>query len=313
MKAMLLAAGRGTGLRPLTDAMPKPMVPVLDRPLMAHVVDLCRRQGFGELIANLHYLPDAIRGHFGDALEYRYEEALLGTAGGVRNARDFFGDEPIVVISGGVLTDVDLTKLVERHRSTGGVATLTVKQVDDAREHGFVLHGADGRVSAFQENPHPDEALSNLRNCGIYCFDRAIFDYFPDSEFVDWANDVFPILLENDVPFYVHEIDGYWNDVGSPAALRAGTFDALTGAVQIEVPESAPLPGDADVDGDVWIGQDCRLGSRVSLIGPVVIGQRATIGDRVALRDSIVLSGTDVADDQVVIGAIYGGPSKQER
>src|SRR5256714_1406515 len=120
MKAMVLAAGLGTRLRPLTFEIPKPMVPVLDRPVMAHIVDLCRRQGFDELVANLHYFPDTIRDYFGDRLEDRYEEELLGTAGGVRNVRDFFGDEPVVGISGDALTDIDLNKLVERHRRAGG-------------------------------------------------------------------------------------------------------------------------------------------------------------------------------------------------
>src|SRR5256714_12458769 len=147
MKAMVLAAGLGTRLRPLTFEIPKPMVPVLDRPVMAHIVDLCRRQGFDELIANLHYFPDTIREYFGDGLEYRYEEELLGTAGGVRNVRDFFGDDPVVVISGDALTDTDLTKLVERHQSTGGIATLTVKKVDDTPGNGVARHSGDGRSS----------------------------------------------------------------------------------------------------------------------------------------------------------------------
>jgi mannose-1-phosphate guanylyltransferase len=306
MKAMVLAAGLGTGLRPLSYEIPKPMVPVLGRPLMAHTVELCRRQGFDELIANLHYLAETINGYFGNSLEFRYEEELLGTAGGVRNARDFFGDDPIVVVSGDVLTDIDLNELVARHRSTGGIATLAAKRVEDTAAHGVVLHGADGRVSGFQEKPHPDEALSDLADCGIYCFEPAVFDYFPNTGPVDWVDDVFPALLENDVPFHVHEIDAYWNEIGSPAALRAGTFDVLAGQVDIEVPESAPPPANAEVAGDVWIGANCRLGAGARLLGPVVIGGGATIGNGVSLRESIVLPGTDVPDDQILIGAIYG-------
>jgi len=307
MKAMVLAAGLGTRLRPLTYEIPKPMVPVLDRPVMAHIVDLCRRQGFDQLIANLHYFPDTIREHFGDSLEYRYEEHLLGTAGGVRNVRDFFGDDPVVVISGDALTDTDLTKLVERHEQAGGIGTLTVKKVEDTREYGVVLHDADGRISGFQEKPHPDEALSDLGNCGIYCFSPEIFDYFPDNDFVDWATDVFPVLLQNDVPFYIHEIDEYWNDVGSLDELRSGTFDALEGRLHIEVPEDGtPLPADCDADGPVWVGRDCSIGSAVRLMGPVVIGDGSQIGDGVALRDTIIFPGTTVADHQIVIGAIYG-------
>ena len=317
MKAMVLAAGLGTRLRPLTYEIPKPMVPVLDRPVMAHIVDLCRRQGFDELIANLHYFPDTIRDYFGDTLEYRYEEELLGTAGGVRNVRDFFGDGLVVIISGDALTDIDLNKLVERHREAGGIATLTVKQVEDTREYGVVLHDSDGRVSGFQEKPDPDEALSNLGNCGIYCFNPEVFDYFPDTDFVDWANDVFPALLENDVPFYIHEISEYWNDVGSLDELRAGTFDALEGNLRIEVPgaevadgvkvsEGSSLPDDCEAEGPVWIGRDCQIGSGVRLTGPLVLGDNSRVGDGAALRDSIVFPGTTLADRQIVIGAIYG-------
>jgi mannose-1-phosphate guanylyltransferase len=317
MKAMVLAAGLGTRLRPLTFEIPKPMVPVLDRPVMAHIVNLCERQGFDELVANLHYFPDTIREYFGDRLEYRYEEELLGTAGGVRNVRDFFGDDPVVVISGDALTDLDLNKLVERHRSAGGIGTLTVKRVDDTREYGVVLHDADGRIQGFQEKPHPDEALSDLGNCGIYCFSPEIFDYFPDTDFVDWANDVFPVLLENDVPFYIHEIEEYWNDVGSLDELRSGTFDALEGRLRIDIPgdevsegvrvgSGSKLADDAEVEGPVWIGEDCQIGAGVKLMGPVVIGDGSQIGAGAALRDSIVFPGTPVADGEILIGAIHG-------
>jgi mannose-1-phosphate guanylyltransferase len=317
MKAMVLAAGLGTRLRPLTYEIPKPMVPVLDRPVMAHIVGLCVRHGFDELIANLHYFPDAIRDYFGDRLEYRYEEELLGTAGGVRNVRDFFGDDPVVVVSGDVLTDVDLNQFVRRHRDTGGIATLAVKRVDDTREYGVVLHDAEGRVQGFQEKPDPDEALSDLGNCGIYCFSPEVFDYFPDQDFVDWAQDVFPALLENDVPFYIHEIDAYWNDVGSLDELRAGTFDALEGKLRVEVTgdevadgvragRGTHLPEDCEVRGPVWIGEDCHIGDQVRLIGPVVIGCGSRVGARAALRDSIVFPGTEVAPNGIVIGAILG-------
>src|SRR3954463_15423477 len=159
MKAMVLAAGLGTRLRPLTFEIPKPMVPVLDRPVMAHIVNLCERQGFDQLVANLHYFPDTIRDYFGDRLEYRYEEELLGTAGGVRNVRDFFGDDPVVVISGDALTDLDVGALLERHREAGGIATLTAKRVANTREYGVIVHDEDGRVQGFQEKPPPEEAL----------------------------------------------------------------------------------------------------------------------------------------------------------
>ena len=138
---------------------------------------------------------------------------------------EYFGEEAFLVISGDALTDIDLRALAETHRSTGGIATLAVKQVPDTREFGVVLHDREGRITGFQEKPSPDEALSDLGNCGIYVFDQRIFDYFPDRPFVDWAKDIFPVLLENDVPFYIHEVREYWNDIGSLSELRKGTFD----------------------------------------------------------------------------------------
>ncbi len=243
MRAMVLAAGLGTRLRPLTYEITKPMVPVLDRPVMAHILDLLDRHGFDETIANLHYFPDSIREHFGERLAYRYEPELLGTAGGVRACAEFFGEDSFLVISGDALTDVDLTALAARHRESGGIATLAVKQVPDTREFGVVLHDREGRITGFQEKPRPDEALSDLGNCGIYVFSPEIFDYFPERPFVDWAQDVFPALLANDVPFHIHEVREYWNDVGSLGELRQGTFDALRGELRLEVEGEEVSPG----------------------------------------------------------------------
>jgi mannose-1-phosphate guanylyltransferase len=317
MRAMVLAAGLGTRLRPLTYEITKPMVPVLDRPVMAHILDLLDRHGFEQVVANLHYFPETIREHFGDRLEYRYEPELLGTAGGVRACADFFGDEPFLVISGDALTDIDLGSFLARHHASGGIATLAVKRVADTREFGVVLHDREGRITGFQEKPSPDEALSDLGNCGIYIFDPRVFEYFPERPFVDWAQDVFPALLENDVPFYIHEVGEYWNDVGSLGELRQGTFDALEGKLHLEmagevlspgviVAGEQSLPEDIEVEGPVWIGHDVSIGAGVRLMGPVVLGDGARVGARAQLRESIVFPGTALADESILIGAIAG-------
>jgi mannose-1-phosphate guanylyltransferase/mannose-1-phosphate guanylyltransferase/phosphomannomutase len=314
---MVLAAGLGTRLRPLTYEITKPMVPVLDRPVMEHILDLLDSHSFERVIANLHYFPDTIRDHFGERLEYRYEPELLGTAGGVRGCADFFGDEPFLVISGDALTDIDLGALMARHRQSGGIATLAVKQVADTREYGVVLHDREGRITGFQEKPAPEEALSDLGNCGIYVFDPRIFEYFPERPFVDWAQDVFPVLLENDVPFHIHEVREYWNDVGSLGELRQGTFDALSGELHLQVDGQevspgviiagdSPLRADTEIDGSAWIGRDVDIGPGVRLMGPLVLGQGASIGERAQLRECIVLPGTEIAADSILIGAIAG-------
>ena len=172
-------------------------------------------------------------------------------------------------------------------------------------------------MTGFQEKPAPEEALSELGNCGIYMFEPEIFDYFPEPPFVDWAQDVFPTLLEHDVPFHIHELHEYWNDVGSLGELRRGTFDALVGELQLQmegeeiapgviVAGSSPLRDDTDLEGPVWIGRDVRLGAGVRLMGPLVLGDGATIGDGAQLRESIVFPGTEVASASILIGAIAG-------
>jgi mannose-1-phosphate guanylyltransferase/mannose-1-phosphate guanylyltransferase/phosphomannomutase len=313
MKAMLLAAGLGTRLRPLTYELPKPMVPVLGRPVMEHILRLLAKHGFDDVVANLHYFPDLIRGRFGDGsdygvrLVYSYEAELLGTAGGVRNVRDHFGDETFLIISGDALTDIDLGALWAAHKEQGGIATLALKRVEDTSQFGVVIVGEDDRIQGFQEKPDPAEALSNLGNCGIYVFEPEIFDYFPDTEFVDWAMDVFPTLLAQDVSFYGHEFPDYWNDVGSLEEYRQGNFDALEGRVRVEMSANgAAAPGDAEVEGPVYIGEGCEIASGVRLTGPVVIGDGSRIGENSALRDTIVWPHTDVDPGTVLIGAVAG-------
>jgi mannose-1-phosphate guanylyltransferase/mannose-1-phosphate guanylyltransferase/phosphomannomutase len=317
MKAMVLAAGLGTRLRPLTFELPKPMVPVLDRPVMAHIVDLLDRHGYDDVIANLHYFPDTIRDYFGDRLTYREEPELLGTAGGVRNCADFLDGGPFLIISGDALTDIDLGAFVARHKAAGGIGTLAVKRVENTREFGVVLHDADGRITGFQEKPDPAEALSDLGNCGMYLFEPEIFDYFPRRPFVDWANDVFPALLEHDVPFHIHEIGEYWNDVGSLAELKEGTFDAMRGELHVDlrgeevaegvrICEGTELSDATLIEPPVWIGRNVEIGSGVRLQGPLVIGDGAVIGENAALKDSVVLPGCEVAADAILIGAIAG-------
>ncbi|HEY6551592.1 MAG TPA: NDP-sugar synthase [Solirubrobacterales bacterium] len=335
MRAMILAAGLGTRLRPITYAMPKPMVPVLNRPVMEHIVRLLAGHGFGKAIANLHWFPETIEGHFGDGsdfgleLSYSREEQLLGTAGGVCNAASFLA-ETFLVVAGDALTDIDFGAMREFHESHDGIATLATKRVSETDQYGVVIAGKDGRIQGFQEKPDPAEALSDLANTCIYMFDSDVFDFFPEpgtseaakpddaAEFADWAMDIFPALLKNDVPFYSHEIDAYWNDIGNLDELRQGNLDALHGAVRVDpgVPEIAagvrsasPLEG-AEVEGPALIGAGVELGDGVRIQGPAIVGDGCRIGDGAWLRDSILLAGTELAPEAMLIGAIAGRVSK---
>ncbi len=332
---MVLAAGLGTRLRPITYEMPKPMVPVLNRPVMEHIVRLLACHGFVEAIANLHWFPELIEGHFGDGsefgirLSYSREERLLGTSGGVRNAAGFLGDS-FLVISGDALTDIDLAAMRDFHESHDGIATLATKRVQDTSQFGVAIAGADGRIQGFQEKPDPAEALSDLANCGIYMFRAEIFDFFPEPGtskaadpddppgFADWAMDVFPALLESDVPFYAHEIEAYWNDIGNLDELRQGNLDALRGEVKVEpgAPEVAegvraasPLAG-TEVKPPVLIGAGVELGEGVRIEGPAILGDGCRVGDGARIRDSILLGGTELPAGAILVGGIAGHATK---
>jgi mannose-1-phosphate guanylyltransferase len=339
MRAMILAAGLGTRLRPLTYLMPKPVAPVLNRPIVARIAELLAESGFEEVITNVSYLPDQIREVLGDGsdfglrIAYSEEPEPLGTAGGVGKVRDFLSEtESFLIISGDALTDIDLAAMRKAHEANlerGAIATLATKRVDDTTQFGVVISDADGRIQGFQEKPDPAEALSDLANCGIYMFRSQIFEHFPPPDrpspagdedqpagFVDWATDVFPALLDGDVPFYSHEIGGYWNDIGSVAEFVQGNLDALRGAVGIDPPAGEVSEGifagkgsDLDavkVKAPVLIGEHCELGAGVDLHGPVVIGEGCRIGGGAMLRDCVVLPGAEVPPGALVVGGLYG-------
>jgi mannose-1-phosphate guanylyltransferase len=328
MRAMIMAAGLGTRLRPLTNLMPKPVAPVLNRPLIVHIGGLLAQHGFEEVVVNVSWLPEQIRDALGDGsavgLEVTYSEEPepLGTAGGVGRARDFLteGGDSFLVISGDALTDVNLTALRDAHESNDGIVTLSTKRVEDTTQFGVVITGEDGRIQGFQEKPDPAEALSDLANCGIYMFRSEIFDYFPPEDhkspagdddqppgFVDWAMDVFPVLLENDVPFHAHEIDAYWDDIGSIPDFVQGNFSALRGEVAVEANGEVTddLEG-ATVDPPVLTGEDFEVGKGAQLRGPVVIGDGCRVGDGANLGEVVLLSGAEIGAGREAEGGLYG-------
>ena len=339
MRAMILAAGLGTRLRPLTYVMPKPVAPVLNRPIVAWIAELLSSHGFGDVVTNVSYLPEQIREVLGDgsgfALQITYSEESepLGTAGGVGKVRDFLSEsDSFLIISGDALTDIDLGSMREAHEANverGAIATLATKRVEDTTQFGVAITDEEGRIQGFQEKPEPAEALSDLANCGIYMFRREIFEHFPPPDhrspagdedqppgFVDWALDVFPSLLDGDIPFYSHEIDAYWNDIGSVGEFVQGNLDALAGEVGIEPPapevsSGVYAGGGSDLDGvrvtaPVLIGADAHIGEGASLHGPVVVGDSCRLGAGAMLRECVVLPGAQVPAGGLVVGGLYG-------
>ncbi len=333
---MVLAAGLGTRLRPVTHAIPKPMVPVLNRPVMEHTVRLLARHGFRETIANVYWFPETIETHFGDGsafdleLSYSQEERLLGTAGGVRKAAGFLGDS-FLVVAGDALTDIDFAAMRDFHESHHGLATLATKRVADTDQFGVVIAGEDGRIEGFQEKPDPVEALSNLANTCIYMFRAEVFDFFPEPgtskaagaddppAFADWAMDVFPALLENDIPFYSHEIDAYWNDIGNLNELRQGNIDALSGAVAVDPGAAQIAPGiwsvepheGVEVEAPVLLGAGVEIGEGARILGPTVVGDGCSIGADAYLRDVILLDRASVPAASMLVGGLAGPVAKK--
>jgi mannose-1-phosphate guanylyltransferase len=327
---MVMAAGLGTRLRPITHEIPKPVVPVGNVAIVEQLVRLLAAHGIDEAIANLHWFPDQVKGRLGPDstagvdVSFRAEEELLGTAGGVRNVADFLtegDDDTFLVLAGDALTDVDLTALAAAHRDNGGVATLAVKKVADVSEYGVIVTDADGRIQGFQEKPDPAEALSDLANCMVYAFSPELFDFFPADDPVDFALDVFPALLENDVPFHVHEIDAYWNDVGTLREYLQGNLDAVAGDVELprlagqlstdgEIPDGVNVGSGVEVEGRILFGEDCSVGKGASLVGPLVIGPGSEIGAGATVKEALLLPGAQVPEGSMLARGIAGDPGR---
>jgi mannose-1-phosphate guanylyltransferase / phosphomannomutase len=220
VKAVIMAGGEGTRLRPLTSNIPKPMMPLANKPMMEHIIGLLRQHGFTDIVVTLAFLPQAIRTYFGDGSEFgvrmRYatEEMPLGTAGSVRNAMDEL-DERFLVISGDVLTDIDLTALVDYHDQQKAVATIGLKRVEDPVEFGIVITREDGSVERFLEKPTWGQVFSDTINTGIYVLEPEAFEFIPEGKPVDFSSDVFPALLDAGRPLFAKVLDGYWEDVGT--------------------------------------------------------------------------------------------------
>jgi len=322
-RAMIMAAGLGTRLYPLTGLTAKPMVPILNRPVMQHMLHLLRQHGIREVAANLHYHPDKIRSYFGDgsafgvALHYNLEDELLGTAGGVGAFRELLGEGTFLVVSGDGLTDIDLSAFLQAHRQHGGIASMAVKRVADPSLYGVVMSDERDRVVGFQEKPPRDEARSDLCNTGIYAFEPAIFDYVPPARFVDWAKDVFPALLAADVPFHTWILSSYWNDVGNIEQYRLSNFDALLGRVRVQIPgrlvqpqvwvgEGSEVESGARLKAPVLVGAGCLVESGAELIGPLIIGDGCVIERGAVLEGVINWDGVKTERNSHVAGSILG-------
>lgn len=323
MKVMIMAAGKGTRLRPITDLIPKPMAPIVNRPALYHIIRLLHRHGLTDIVMNLHHLPETISGYFGDGvgagvrITYSFEPELLGTAGGVKNNEEFLGAGTFMVMSGDALTDIDLTGLIAAHKRNGSIATLAVKEVDDPSLYGVVVTGDDGRVVGFQEKPSREQARSRLCNCGIYVFEPEIFDHIPAGQFDDFGSRLLPDFLKQRIPFHAEAVAGYWSDVGNLEEYLRGNADALMGRVAVDMPGGEVRPGlwiegDSEIDHSVrfeppvLIGRGCRLEAGVVIEGPTVVGDGCVVEAGCHIVRAVVLPRSLVSAGSLVVGGALG-------
>ncbi len=308
MKAIIMAGGEGSRLRPLTCDCPKPMVPLMGRPVMSYAIELLKRHGVREAAATLQYLPDQVRDYFGDGSEFgvsmRYyvEREPLGTAGSVRQAGEFL-DETFIVLSGDGVTDCDLTEALDFHRKHDALATMVLKKVSSPLEYGLVIADSEGRVTRFVEKPGWGEVFSDTVNTGIYILEPEALERIPDGQPYDFGHELFPALVQNGEAVYAYVMDGYWCDVGDVSAYLRAHIDAMEGRIGLPLPGRLSgvcrMPGSkvdrsAVLEGPCFIGEGAviRAGAR---IGPYsVIGAGSVVGEYASVKRSVLWSQAQV-------------------
>ena len=297
MKAMIMAAGLGSRLMPLTSELPKPMFPVMNKPLLEHIVTKCRNSGIRDVMINLFHLPEKIESHFGSGkdhgvnISYSLEKKLMGTAGSVKRVSSFFKDT-FFVLSGDVYTDIDLDKMLEFHRSTGSKFTLAVKKFNDVSKFGVVDFDAAGVIKGFQEKPKNHEAVSNYINLGIYIIEPELLELIPRNTEFDFAKELFPLLLEKKIPFRAFKTTAYWNDIGSIEEYYNMNFDLLQAQKNKEA---------------VMIGSNCTIGRNVVFKGGSMIGNNVKIGKGTVLNKSIIFNNTFIGRNVHLENCIVSG------
>jgi mannose-1-phosphate guanylyltransferase/phosphomannomutase len=317
MKAVIMAGGQGTRLRPLTSSIPKPMLPVVNKPIMEHIINLVASHGITELYATLQFLPTNISNYFSDGAEwgvnlgYALEKSPLGTAGSVKNCSSHL-DDTFLVISGDALTDIDIDKAVEFHRSRQAMVTLVLVRVANPLEFGIVVTDGDGRIERFLEKPNWGQVFSDTINTGIYVLEPSIFDYIPGDDPFDFSQDLYPLLLEKGFPLYGYVAEGYWCDVGNFAQYLSAQKDVLDGKVDI-------TPGGFQIDKGVWLGDGAEIAEGANVKGPVVIGAHskierdATVREYTVIGSNVVVKGTSFVHRSMVFDNTYIGSGSHLR
>ncbi|MFC4587773.1 mannose-1-phosphate guanyltransferase [Sphaerisporangium corydalis] len=318
MKAVVMAGGEGTRLRPMTANQPKPLLPVVNRPIMEHVLRLLKRHGFTETVVTVQFLAALVRNYFGDgdelgmSLHYATEEIPLGTAGSVKNAADKLRDERFLVISGDALTDIDLTDMIRFHEENGAMVTIGLKRVPNPLEFGIIIVDEQGRVQRFLEKPTWGQVFSDTVNTGVYVMEPEVLDEVAPGVPVDWSSDVFPKLLARGAPLYGYVTGGYWEDVGTHESYLKAQADALSGRVRLDADGFELSPG-------VWVAEGASVDPDAILKGPLYIGGYAKVEAGAEIREYTVIGDNVVVKEgaflhrAVVHDNVYIGPSAHLR
>ncbi|HEY8368873.1 MAG TPA: mannose-1-phosphate guanyltransferase [Thermodesulfobacteriota bacterium] len=305
MNGVILAGGFGTRLRPLTISLPKPMTPVMNRPMMKHIVDLLARTGITDLIALLYFQPETIKDYFKDGREHGVRMTYigaaedLGTAGSVRNAeRHLAGGGTFLIISGDVLTDFDLGRAIAYHREKKALATMVLTRVENPLQFGVVIVDDDGRIQRFLEKPSWGEVFSDTINTGIYILEPECLEAIPPGQEYDFSKDLFPKLLAEGKPLYGYVAEGYWKDIGTIGEYRLAHRDLVEGRVRL------PVPGERFGDGRVYLEEGARIDYTARLEGGVIIGRDVVVGPRAVIRNSVLGHGCVVEEGAVVADSV---------
>ncbi len=304
MKAVVMAGGEGSRLRPLTSRRPKPLAPIANKPVMEHIVDLLRRHGITEIVATLHYLADEVESYFGDgsafgvSMSYVVEDTPLGTAGAVKLAQPLLGDEPFLIISGDALTDLDLAALLADHERTGAMASIVLQRVANPLEFGVVITDDHNRITRFLEKPSWGEIFSDTINSGIYVLQPGVLEYMEAGKAYDFSRDIFPRMLHEGKLLSGYIANEYWTDIGNLQQYQLANYDALAGKLTLEIPGNEIRPG-------IWVGEGCRIDASAHLEAPVVVGRNVTIeAGAVVGPESVIGNATIVARNAQVVRTV---------
>jgi mannose-1-phosphate guanylyltransferase/phosphomannomutase len=317
MKAVVMAGGEGSRLRPLTLRRPKPMVPVVDKPCMAHILDLLKKHGVDEVVVTLQYMAENIQEYFGDGsslgltIHYSVEESPLGTAGSVKQAEKWL-DDTFLLISGDAVCDFDLTKAVEYHREKGSMATLVLKRMPNPLEYGVVIIDDEGHIKQFQEKPSWGEVFSDTVTTGIYVLDPKVLSYFKAGKVFDFSMNLFPMMLKKGDPMYGYVADGYWCDIGSIPDYMRSTGDLLAGQVDMPPAGKEVAPG-VWAEDDVEIAPDAHLHGPIFLACGVKVKEGATIQGPAVIRDYTIVDTRAIVDRSIVWRNCYIGERAEVR